>query len=173
MKFMRTPDSWWPRRTTFSLKRQRADTEETFTEDDGDDNDNDNESLDTVDASPYIESNIDGNNTRSKRNHKSVTFATTVFVYHHPLILGDHPAVRSGVPLTLDWSASHTEFRLLDQKSKSKSTLVPALSPYVRDFLAQQAGATKKELRAAREQVRAIQASRLQAAKQHSRWWLR
>lgn len=167
---------WLRRMSSSTLKRQRTHTEETVTEsqDEGEEEDiHDDEEVAL--ESPISSSTLSfldstqkttGNNHRIK---KSVSFCNTVSVHHHPLILGDHPAVRNGVPLMLDWTALYSEERHLRDKSSSK-TLVPALSLYVREVLAQQAGATKDEMCAAREQVRAIQSSRQQSMA-YKRWW--
>ena len=172
---------WWHcRKTCTTLKRVRTHTEDTVAES----QENEEESQDEHDEQATMESPIsDSDNTSSlslfyskktsnnNNNKKSVSFSTTVSVYHHPLILGDHPAVRNGVPLMLDWTAVYIEERNLRDKSHSKkNTLVPALSLYVREVLAQQAGATKDEMCAAREQVRAIQLSRQQSMA-YRRWW--
>lgn len=168
MKATNNNELWWSRRktntfiittTTTTLKRERTHTEETVAE-----------SQDVEDVT--LEPAINITSPRGKGNSKkSVSFSTTVSIYHHPLILGDHPAVRNGVPLMLDWTAVYTEQRSLrDNKKQSSTTLVPALSLYVREVLAQQAGATKNELRAAREQVRAIQLSRQQSMACRG-WW--
>lgn len=164
---------WLRRKTCATSKRERTHTEDTVAESQVD------ESQDEHDVT--LESPINSSNNTSSllfytkktgnSNQKSVSFCTTVSVYHHPLILGDHPAVRNGVPLMLDWTAVYIEERNLRDKSHSKTnSLVPALSLYVREVLAQQAGATKDEMCAAREQVRAIQLSRQQSMA-YRRWW--
>lgn len=158
MKAITKSEQWRPRRTACISKRQRTHTEETVSEDD-----EGNNSIEHTEVSSL--------QRKTSSSHKSVTFSTTVCVYHHPLILGDHPGVRNGVPLMLDWSAVYTEYRSLRDNQQSSSALVPALSLYVREVLAQQAGATREELRDAREQVRAIQTSRQESAASRRWWW--
>jgi hypothetical protein len=154
---------WLRRKTSTDLKRQRTHTEETVSEQQEDEQE--------VALEPSLSSTVLHNNTiKTGNNKKSVSFCSTVSVYHHPLILGDHPAVRNGVPLMLDWNAVYIEERSLRDKKSSQPKLVPALSLYVREVLAQQGGATKDELRAAREQVRAIQQSRQQSMA-YRKWW--
>ncbi len=155
---------WLRRKTSTDFRRQRTHTEETVSEQQEEDE------LLYQEVALTLSSTSLHTNTVTGNNKKSVSFCSTVSVYHHPLILGDHPAVRNGVPLMLDWTAIYIEERSLREKKSSKQKLVPALSMYVREVLAQQGGATKDDLRAAREQVRAIQQSRQQSMA-YRKWW--
>ncbi len=87
---------------------------------------------------------------------KRVQFST-VKVCFHSLIVGDNPAVSKGVPLTLSWAHNSCETFSLDQHDTS-GKVARKLSPYVREQIAQSAGASK--LVQTREEVREIQRSR-------------
>ena len=89
---------------------------------------------------------------------KRVQFST-VKVCSHSLIVGDNPAVSKGVPLTLSWASDWCETFSLDQHQASDRVL-RKISPYVREQIAQNAGASKQLLLQAREEVREIQRSR-------------
>lgn len=109
-------------------------------------------------ASSFTESSSSTSMSERSLTKKRVQFST-VKVCSHSLIVGDNPAVSKGVPLTLSWTSDFCETFSLDQHQTSGRAL-KKISPYVREQIAQNAGASKQLLIRAREDVREIQRSR-------------
>ena len=92
---------------------------------------------------------------------KAVAFST-VEIHHHKLILGDHPSVSDGVPLTLDWSVEYTEAIDLDsheQNRQCRSGLF-FMESSEREQLARNNGASEACLIETRRELSIIQSSR-------------
>lgn len=93
---------------------------------------------------------------------KAVAFST-VEIHHHKLILGDHPSVSDGVPLTLDWRVEYTEAIDLDAHEQNRHC---RNQPYLcmesseREQLARNSGASDACLIETRKELSIIQSSR-------------
>jgi hypothetical protein len=114
----------------------------------------------TYNSSSSLTESSTSNSSISERSltKKRVQFST-VKVCSHALIVGDNPAVSKGVPLTLSWASDWCETFPLDQH-EANGKVPRKMSPYVREQIAQNAGASKQLLMQAREEVREIQRSR-------------
>lgn len=55
--------------------------------------------------------------SQPRQKVKSVTFGDAT-VFHHPIILGDSPAVSEGVPLTISWQAQHVSVVSIGKSSE-------------------------------------------------------
>lgn len=118
-------------------------------------------SIGDASTSSFTESSSSSSSSELALTKKTVQFST-VRIHSHSLIVGDNPAVSKGVPLTLSWTYESSETFSLDQHQASRRA-PQKISAYVREQIAQKAGASKQLLMQAREEVREIQRSREQA----------
>jgi len=89
-----------------------------------------------------------------------VRFDPVVRVHQHPLVLGDHPEVSTGVPLTLDWTVQDSLTDVLrDEESKPRR-----LSPTLRKMIATETDG-KQRVRQAQDEVHLVRKSRQESCK--------
>lgn len=110
--------------------------------------------------------------TQRPAGKRKVVAFSTVEIHHHKLILGDHPSVSDGVPLTLDWSVesiteamdleTHEQYRiscpLRRHRRENRNTWCMESSE--REQLARSNGASDACLIQTRKELSIIQSSR-------------
>lgn len=106
-------------------------------------------------------------NTKGPQSTQSVpskrrVFFSTVEIHHHKLILGDHPAVSDGVPLTLDWHVEYTESIDLETHEERcrRGKGFMFIGPSERERLARTNGASEQCLVKTQSELFIIQRSR-------------
>jgi hypothetical protein len=91
---------------------------------------------------------------------RKVAFSPTVEIHHHKLILGDHPSVSEGIPLTLDWSVEYSEAIDLDAHESRCRNGLPLFESSEREEMARHHGASDQCLLETRKELSLIQTSR-------------
>lgn len=97
---------------------------------------------------------------------RKVAFST-VEIHHHKLILGDHPSVSDGVPLTLDWSVESSEAMDLESHENRCRTGLLSLASSEREQMARHNGASDACLLQTRKELSIIQTSRRMSELDH------
>ena len=117
-------------------------------------------------ANPMISSSENAKTTESStiqrrsQDTKTVTFGSVV-INEHPIIVGCHPSVSSGVPITIGWYAvSKTEMSLqkyeeLREPERVSHRLLLKQHPSERYMLLQNLGFSRQELHRAEEAAKA------------------
>jgi NH3-dependent NAD+ synthetase len=118
-------------------------------------------------ANPMIYSSENAKTTESStirrrsQDTKTVTFGSVV-INEHPIIVGCHPSVSSGVPITIGWYAvTKTEMSLqkyeeLREPERVSHRLLLKQHPSERFMLLQNLGFSRQELHRAEEAAKAI-----------------
>lgn len=112
------------------------------------------------------------NNSALKDDTRIVKFSV-VRVHEHKVVLGDNPAVREGVPVTLDWEVEASETCDVEffENHLRRDCLPTQLSPDEREAIAREHGASSAAVLQAFREIQKIQLSRELSNAEKSGFW--